>query len=156
HGIELTAGTTGTTGSTIENNESFRNAFPTARQANGLYMFGASGNRVIGNRFHDNQDTGEHMQSGSNNNLSIQNRSWNNGDHGFDHLGATGDVHIGDVAFGNFRDGFEIEGNSTGCSVHDCIATNNGLNGNGFDLFVDNTSTSGFASDDNLFWNSTS
>ena len=152
HGIELTSGTTG---STIENNESFRNAFPTARQANGLYMFGCPGNRIIGNRFHDNQDTGEHMQSGSNNNISIQNRSWNNGDHGYDHLSATGNVHVGDVAFGNFRDGFEAEGNSTGTVLHDCIATDNGLTTNQYDLDIDGTSTSGTQSDDNLFWNST-
>ena len=152
HGISLL---TGTTSSTIEGNESFRNAFPTARQANGLYMFGASGNRIIGNRFHDNQDTGEHMQSGSNNNVSLQNCSWGNGDHGYDHLGATGNVHLGDVAFGNFRDGFEMEGNSGGTVLHDCIATDNGLGANGFDLSVDGTSTAGFDSDDNVFWNST-
>src|SRR5437762_10883610 len=152
HGIALL---TSTTGSTIEGNESFRNAFPAGRQANGLYLFGSPGNRIVGNRFHDNQDTGEHMQSGSNDNISIQNRSWNNGDHGFDHLAATGNVHVGDVAFGNFRDGFEAEGNSTGTVLHDCIATDNGLTSSQFDLDIDGTSTSGFQSDDNLFWNST-
>jgi len=68
HGIALTAGTTG---STIEGNESFRNARPTARAANGLYLYGASGNLIQRNRWHDNQDTGEQIQSGSNGNVSI-------------------------------------------------------------------------------------
>ncbi len=153
HGISLTAGTTG---SVIEDNESFRNVFPAQRQANGLYMFGCPNNLIQRNRFHDNQDTGLQLQSGSNNNLSIQNLSWNNGDHGFDHLLAVGNVHIGDVAYGNFRDGFSIEGNSTGQELHNCIAVNNGLTTNEFDLWVDAASSVGLISNDNLFWNSTS
>jgi PKD repeat protein len=62
---------------------------------------------------------------------------------------------VGDVAYGNFRDGFEAEGNSTGTVLHNCIATDNGLTSSQFDLDIDGTSTSGFQSDDNLFWNST-
>jgi PKD repeat protein len=94
------------------------------------------------------------MQSGANDNLSIQNLSWNNGDHGFDQLGATGVQHVDDVAYNNFRDGFELEGNSGGSAVHNCIAIENGITTNESDLAVDASSESGFTSDDNLFWNS--
>src|SRR5439155_3882265 len=108
HGIALIGGATGCT---IEDNESFRNFYAPARQANGLYMFGCPNNLIQRNRWHDNQDTGEQLQSGSNNNVSLQNRSWANGDHGFDHLEATGNIHIDEVAYGHYREGFSIEGN---------------------------------------------
>jgi len=151
HGIGLTAGSTGCT---VEDNQSFRNVFPATRQANGLYLFGATGNVIRRNRWHDNQDTGEQMSSGSNNNVSVQNFSWANGDHGYDHVGSSGNAHIGDVAYANFHDGFSFEGNAPGGQVFDCIATDNGINTNEFDLWVDSTSTSGFSSNDNILWNS--
>ena len=152
HGISLNSGTSACT---IEDNESFLNALPTAREANGIYMFGSPANLLRGNRWHHNQDTGEQIQSGSNDVISIQNVSWANGDHGYDHLLATGSIHVGDVAYGNFRDGFSFEGSASGCSVHDCIAIENGLTTNEIDLWVDDNSFVGFSSDDNIFWNST-
>jgi parallel beta-helix repeat protein len=152
HGIALISGATACT---ITDNESFRNAVPNVRSANGLYLFGASANRIERNRFHDNQDTGLQIQSGSNDNVSIQNLSWNNGDHGYDHLAASGNVHIGDVAYGNYRDGFSIEGNSPNHTLENCIAIDNGLTTNEYDLWVDGASSSGFVSNDNIFWNST-
>src|SRR5439155_5349096 len=78
-----------------------------------------------------------------------------NADHGFDHTGATGSIHIGDVAYHNFKDGFSFEGNAPGSQVFDCIAVENGLTTGEYDLWVDGTSTSGFQSNDNIFWNST-
>ena len=151
HGISMIAGTTGCT---VEDNESFRNARPSVRSANGIYLFGAPRNVIRRNRLHHNQDTGLQIQSGSNDNLSIQNLSWANGDHGFDHLHAHRNAHLGDVAFGNYKDGFSVEGNSTGQRLVNCIAVDNGLTTNEFDLWVDDSSSVDFVSDDNLFWNS--
>jgi parallel beta-helix repeat protein len=153
HGIALT---TGATGCVLEDNESFRNARPSERAANGIYLYGAPGNIARRNRLHDNQDTGLHFQSGSNNCIAYLNRSWNNGDHGYDHLGATGTLHVNDVAYGNYKDGFSIEGNASGTQLYNCIAVDNGLTTNEFDLWVDNGSTPGFVSNYNIFWNSTS
>src|SRR5262245_13390674 len=153
HGIVLT---TGTSSCLVENNESARNAIPGTRAANGLYLYGSTNNTIRRNRWHDNQDTGEHLQAGSNNNLSYDNVSWNNGDHGYDHLGATGTVHFNDVAYGNFKDGFSIEGTSPNTQLTNCIAVNNGLTTNEYDLWVDNASAPGLVSNDNIFWNSTS
>ncbi len=151
HGIGLTAGASGCT---VSNNESFRNAHPTIRQANGIYLFGASGNTLLTNRLHHNQDTGMYFGSGSNNCISSQNRSWSNGDHGFDHVASSGTQHVNDVAYGNLLDGFSFEGNSPGSSLFNCIATENGNSTAEYDLWVDASSSVGFSSDHNLFWNS--
>jgi parallel beta-helix repeat protein len=152
HGIMLTSGSNGCV---IENNEGARNAVPGARSANGLYFYGSSNNTIRRNRWHHNQDTGQHIQSSSNNNLSYDNVSWSNGDHGYDHVGASGTRHFNDVSYGNFKDGFSIEGGSPNTQLTNCIAVNNGLTTNEFDLWVDNASSSGFVSNDNIFWNST-
>jgi parallel beta-helix repeat protein len=148
HGIGLTAGASACV---ISNNESFRNAKPGTRVANGIYLFGAVGNTISGNRLHDNQDTGLQFSGAANNNVSSNNRSYNNGDHGYDHLASTGMVHVNDLAYHNFLDGFSFEGNAPGCQVHNCIATENGE----YDLWVDSTSAVSFVSDYNLFWTST-
>ena len=148
HGIGLT---NGASGCVVSNNESFRNADPAIRQANGIYNFGASGNTFSGNRLHDNQDTGLQFSGGSNNNVSVNNVSYNNGDHGYDHLQSSGTVHVNDVAYHNFLDGFSFEGNAPGSQLHNAIATENGE----YDLWVDQASSVGFVSDFNLLWNST-
>ncbi len=152
HGIYVS---TGSTACTIQDNESFSNARPTIRAANGIHLNASTNNLVQRNRLHDNQDTGLQMNSGANNNVSRENQSWNNGDHGFDHLSSTGNQHINDVAYGNYKDGFSIEGNSPNTSVVNCIATDNGLTTNEYDIWVDPNSSVGFVSDYNIFWNST-
>lgn len=146
----------GITGSTVEDNDSFGHAYPAWRQANGIYVRGSSGNRFLRNRLHDNQDSGLDLGAGSNNNLCIENLSWRNGDHGFDHTRSTGNRHIGEVAWGNHMDGFSFEGYSSGGSLRNCIAAENGLATNEYDLWVDPASWVGFQSDYNLFWNTTS
>jgi len=152
HGIGLTAGSTGCT---VIGNESARNADPAIRQANGIYLYGAPGNTLSGNRLHHNQDTGEHFGPGSNDCVSTNNISWANGDHGFDHLGTSNTIHVNDVAYGNHMDGFSFEGNSPGSQLHNSIAIENGLTTNEYDLWVDASSSIGFVSDRNIFWNST-
>src|SRR5262245_12685738 len=96
------------------------------------------------------------FSGGTNNCIAFNNRSWNNGDHGYDHLASSGNYHSNDVAYGNYKDGFSIEGNSPYTQLHNCIAVNNGLTTDEFDLWVDLESSVGFVSDYNLFWNSTS
>ncbi|MEQ1831866.1 MAG: right-handed parallel beta-helix repeat-containing protein [Candidatus Eisenbacteria bacterium] len=152
HGIGLTAGASGCE---VVGNESFRNAHPTIRQANGIFLSAAPGNRVERNRVHDNQDTGVQFNAGSNGCVSVNNISYRNGDHGYDHLGTSNVVHVNEVAYGNFMDGFSFEGNSPGGQLYNCIATENGLTTNEYNLWVDATSSVGFLSDHNLFWNST-
>jgi len=152
HGIMLLSGVTA---SVVQSNESFRNAQATGHAANGIYLFGCTSNLIQNNRAHDNQDTGIQIDSGSNDCQVIQNVSWNNGDHGYDNINATGTSLVGNDAFGNYSDGFSIDGASTGVQLADCIAANNGLTSNQSDLWVDATSAASFTSDYNIFWNST-
>ncbi len=139
----------------IAYNESFRNARPGARAANGLDVDGSIDCVVENNRFHHNQDSGMQFVNGANNGLSRNNASWANGDHGFDHVRTTGIRHFHDVAHANARDGFSFEGFSGGGSLNNCIATDNGLATREFNLWVDEASSEGFVSDYNIFWNST-
>ncbi len=152
HGILLTGGVTGTL---LEWNESFRNARFSVRAANGLNLAGSSGNTIIGNRWHHNQDTGAQYGSSSHDNLSLYNASWSNGDHGYDHLASTGAVHYGDIAWNNYKDGFSFEGNAPGGRMFNCISTDNGLTTNEYNLWVDAASSVGFMSNSNVLWNST-
>jgi parallel beta-helix repeat protein len=153
HGIGFTQGAHDCI---VRFNESMRNADPAIRRANGIYLNAAPNNTLYGNRLHHNQDTGIHFSGQSHDCLSYDNRSWRNGDHGYDHLDAAGTVHVNDVAFGNYKDGFSIEGSSPNTHVHNCIAIDNGLTTDEFDMWVNNTSAPGFVSDYNIFWNSTS
>src|SRR5439155_21323843 len=104
---------------------------------------------------HHNQDTGLQFQNTSTNDVCVQNLLYANGDHGADHSASTGIVHVNEVASGNAHDGFSFQGNSFGCSLLNCIAANNGVTAALFDLYVDATSTSGFTSDYNIFFNGT-
>jgi parallel beta-helix repeat protein len=153
HGIGITGQSTLCT---VQDNESFRNIDPSTRRANGLNLSHSTNNLVQRNRLHDNQDTGLEFDTSADSNISIQNFSWNNGDHGYDHVGANGTIHVGDVAYHNYKDGFSIEGPTPNTHLHNCIATDNGLTTNEFNLWVDQQSTVGFVSDNNIFWNSTS
>lgn len=150
HGIYLI----NSTSSVVRGNESYANARPTVRAANGLALTGSTGNLLENNRLHDNQDTGMQIFGGSHNNLSRQNISWQNGDHGYDHVSSSNNQHIGDVAWGNFKDGFSQEGDAPGNLLYNCIGVDNGLTTAEFNLWVDDTSAPGFRSDYNIFWNS--
>ncbi|MBI3608695.1 MAG: PKD domain-containing protein [Nitrospirae bacterium] len=152
HGVYMGSSTTG---ATIQDNDSFRNGKP-GGGADGIMVYSASGNAVLRNRSHGNQGTGLEFRSSANNNLSIENLSWNNGDHGYDHVGAAGTHHVGDVAWGNTNDGFAIQSTSTNTAIFNSITANNGLTTNGFDLWVDSGSVTGFVSHDNIIWNSSS
>jgi parallel beta-helix repeat protein len=150
HGIYLSYADS----SVVRGCESFGHLRPRERAANGIYVAHTVGNLFENNNLHDNQDTGLNLYGGANYNLCIGNISWHNGDHGYDNLGAMGNVYIGDLAYHNYKDGWSIEGGSPGQQIYDCIAVDNGLTTNEFDLWVDASSTSGFVSDYNVFWNS--
>ncbi len=151
HGIGLLASSTGCI---LRGNESFENADPTVSRANGIYLYASSSNTVSANRTHHNQDSGILFTGGSNDNVSVNNMSYANGDHGIDHLASTGTIHGNDVVFGNYRDGFSIEGSASNTQLHNCIAVENGLTTGRYNLWVDGTSP-GFVSDYNIIWNST-
>jgi len=122
-GIALTAGSTGCT---VQDNESFHNLAPD--QGNGIYSYGAPGNLIQRNRVHDNAYNGIMLSNGAVNNVLRQNRSWNNLHQGIEDIFCTGNTHIGDVAYGNSWNGFTVEGNATETSLYDCVAVDKGWN----------------------------
>jgi parallel beta-helix repeat protein len=150
-GIGVTAGSTACL---VRDNESFRNAIPGWRAAKGILLQSSPGNVVAGNRTYENQDTGIQVNAGSDDCILYNNRSWHNGDHGFDHLDVSGTIHLHNVAYGNYKDGFSIEGDSPGSKVFNCIAVDNGLTTEHFDLWVNGLSSIGFESGYNIIWNS--
>ena len=65
-------------------------------------------------------------------------------------------AHVGDVAYGNFKDGFSIRAPPPAVQLSTTASpTDNGLTTGTFDLWVSPTASAGFTSNDNLFWNST-
>lgn len=151
HGISLME----SSDNRVEANVSYGNEKPGVRSANGINVSSMSMNNVvIANVTFDNQDTGIQVYTGSQDNLVARNLSYRNGDHGFDTNGAVRTRYISNTAYGNFKDGFSIEGNSTETTVVNNIAVDNGLDTGEFDLLVDPTSTLGFESDYNIFWKS--
>lgn len=146
HGIQLRS----ITSSVIQDNVSFHNA-------NGISIVTdntlATGNLIQRNRLYENRGSGLYSQSGSTNNLFIQNLYWGN-EHGVQHLLSWNCRHIGEVVWGNLDDGVSLKTNSTGTLFSGCIVVNNGLGRSAYDLYVDTTSTSGLVSDDNVIWNS--
>jgi parallel beta-helix repeat protein len=146
--------TTGSTGCTVQDNESFRNLTPNL--ACGIFDYGAPTNLIQRNRVHDNAYNGIMMSAGANNTVLVQNQSWNNAHQGIEDIFCTGNIHVGDVSYGNVWNGFAIEGGATGTALHNCIAINNGIVFGTANLEVDAASTPGLASNDNLFWNPTS
>ncbi len=151
HGIQLRLGVTG---SAIVDNESFANVHQGDAWANGIYLSDSPGNLLLRNSVHHNQDTGIEIQTGSHDNRLRQNLSWANGDHGFEHLFATGTLSVGNVAWGNAHDGFSVEGNATGTRLFNCISAENGPGAAGYNLYVDSSSVAGFEADYQVNWKS--
>ena len=149
HGIEFRDGVTQ---SVIDGNESFSNYHTDVSWATGIYLAGSPDNRIEDNRLHDNQDSGMEIQTGSNDNLVIQNIAWSNGDHGFMALYATGNLFLNDDAWANHTEGFSAEGGSTGTRIYNCLSVRSPLTPQTYAMFVDSSSTAGFDADYNILW----
>ncbi|HEX8857604.1 MAG TPA: right-handed parallel beta-helix repeat-containing protein [Actinomycetes bacterium] len=123
-GIQLVSGSTR---DTIQSNESFANARGYNRAAPGIDLR-SPGNSVLGNRTHDNEDSGIQTYTGGGDELIADNLTYFNGDHGIDDLGATGQRIIGNSVWWNYTAGINVEGTSTGATVENNVAVDNGYN----------------------------
>ena len=152
HGISLQ----GASGNVVEGNESFDNVVPSGTNtAAGIDINSTSPDTVVrGNVVHDNQDSGIQVYNGSARALVVRNVSYDNGDHGFDTQAAVNVRYVSNTAYGNRHDGFSVEGLSTGATLRNNIGVDNGLATAGNDLYVEQTSMTGFSADSDLFWNS--
>lgn len=152
HGISVT----GSSGCRIVGNDSSYNTVTSGTAtAAGIDISSSSTDAVVqGNVTHDNQDSGIQIYSGSHRATVVRNLSYANGDHGFDTLGSTNVRYASNTAANNRNDGISVEGASTGASLRDNIAVDNGLPTGTSDLFVSTDSTSGFTADSDLIYNS--
>ena len=143
-GIYLTGDTTRVL---VKDNEATGNSFGWQRNANGIDVR-ASGNSIIGNRTHHNEDSGIQIYPGGDNSLVANNVSYANkgftttllancahpangdttgcftGDHGIDNLKVTGGRIIGNTVYGNTTSGINFEGLVAG-TPSDTVFSNN-------------------------------
>ena len=149
-----------TSGVEVTGNQAYGNARGYARAAPGIDVRGHH-NTIDRNVSHDNEDSGLQFYSGSHDNLVVDNLAYHNGDHGIDDLGSTHQRIISNTVWWNYTAGINVEGSSTGATVENNIAVDNGYNlspcitgpcntrtrGN---IRIDSTSTSGATVNDNL------
>jgi parallel beta-helix repeat protein len=122
-GIYLTLSTTRTT---ISYNEVSFNAAVYTRRTPGIWVT-SSGNTVLGNVTHDNEDSGIYFSSNSADNLATLNVTYNNGDHGIDNLNVTNNRLIGNTVYRNCTSGINVEGTSSGVVVKNNVAVDNAV-----------------------------
>jgi parallel beta-helix repeat protein len=122
-GIYLTLSTTRTT---ISYNEVSFNAAVYTRRTPGIWVT-SSGNTIIGNVTHDNEDSGIYFSSNSADNLATLNVTYDNGDHGIDNLNVTNNRLIGNTVYRNCTSGINVEGTSSGVVVKNNVAVDNAV-----------------------------
>src|SRR5436190_665489 len=125
HGILVT---NASTGNRITGNVLFNNAREFARAATGIRIYQSPDNVVDHNVMHDNEDSGVEAYAGSNNTLFYDNVTYNNGDHGIDNNGCTGQRLIANTVYKNVTAGINVEGSSTGATIANNISVDNGIN----------------------------
>lgn len=109
-----------------------------------------------GNVAHHNQDSGIEIRT--NYTTSRYNQSWSNQDHGYDHLYCRNVSHVGDLAWGNNRDGMSFEESSSNLYLRNCVMANNGRDRCRFDPEMEMLKGAfyNFNSDFNVIWRSAS
>ncbi len=147
HGVYVNGATSGV----LQDIESHSNGVPNGPEAAGIRLYATTGVTVQRCRLHHNLRSGLLLSSSSTGNKILQNRAWSNGDDGFEHLSSGGNRNVGNVAWENGRYGFSCE-SSPNTSLYNCVAGGNGEVPNGYDLWIDSASRSGFASSDNVWW----
>jgi parallel beta-helix repeat protein len=128
HGIYLASGSSN---NTVSYNEASGNAEGWRRNANGINNQGTgnSGNTIIGNTVHDNEDSGINNYTGASSTLVVNNLSYHNGDHGIDDLNTPNQRLISNTVWGNYTAGINVESSTSGgasATIENNISMNNG------------------------------
>ena len=118
--------TTGSTRVTVSYNSSSLNAAGYARNGLGIWV-NSSGNTILGNVTHDNEDSGIQFTSGGDDNLIALNVSYLNGDHGIDNLNVRGGRIVGNTVYRNCTSGINVEGTSGSYLVENNVAVDNAV-----------------------------
>jgi parallel beta-helix repeat protein len=125
HGILIT---NGSARNRITGNFVFNNAREYTRSATGIRLYQSPDNIVDHNVMHHNEDSGVEGYAGSNNTLFYDNVGYNNGDHGIDNNGCTGQTIVANSIYKNVTAGINVEGGSTGATLANNVAVDNGIN----------------------------
>ena len=149
HGILIT---TGSTRDRITHNVVFANAREYTRAATGIRLYQAPDNIVDHNVMYGNEDSGVEAYAGSNNTLFYDNVAYNNGDHGIDNNGCTGQRIVANSVYNNVTAGLNVEGGSTGATLANNISVDNGIKSprTHSDIRVESGSTAGTTMDYDL------
>ncbi|MFL5925861.1 MAG: right-handed parallel beta-helix repeat-containing protein, partial [Gaiellaceae bacterium] len=116
----------GSTGDIVRDNNSFANAFGYQRAASGIRIHTSSGNTVIGNWSHNNEDSGMDLDK-STDNLVVDNVFTNNGDHGVDVTASSFRTTVtGNTLYKSVTAGINVEGTST-ATITNNISVDNGV-----------------------------
>ncbi|MGB3829788.1 MAG: right-handed parallel beta-helix repeat-containing protein, partial [Ornithinimicrobium sp.] len=136
----------GSSRNTFSGNDVSANAYGYIRNGVGIDVR-ASGNTIIGNRTHDNEDSGIQVYPGGDNTVVVNNISYDNagftttmlsncspppsgapgcitGDHGIDHLNVTGGTVVGNTVYANISAGINIEGGNPAVPANFTVANN--------------------------------
>jgi parallel beta-helix repeat protein len=137
----------------VSANTTFGNAEGFQRAAPGIDVR-SSGNTIVGNLSHDNEDSGLQFYTGGGGNVVLDNISYHNGDHGIDDLNAPNQVIVGNTVQGNVTAGINVEGASSGAYIANNISVDNGVNSprTASNIRVDPQSVAGAQVDTNLVY----
>jgi parallel beta-helix repeat protein len=124
YGIYFVAGSTR---NTVRGNEMFSNAQGYQRAASGIRFYSSPGNTAIANVSHHNEDSGMEFDVSSGNSLVLDNVTYHNGDHGIDDRESPGQRLIGNTVYKNVTSGINVEGTSTGATLANNLAVDNGI-----------------------------
>ena len=146
--------TGGSTRNRVAGNEVRSNARQFERAASGIRVYGSSGNTVSSNVSHHNEDSGLELSEGGNNNLLVNNTTYDNGDHGIDVYQSVGGRIVSNSVYRNGTAGISLEEASTGASLANNVSVDNGIDslrskGN---IRVDPTSVTGTTLDRDLVY----
>jgi parallel beta-helix repeat protein len=123
HGIVLGSGSTN---NFLIGNEASQNAEGWSRGADGINVSG-SGNRVLDNIVHDNEQSGIHLAQGADSATVADNVAYNNGDHGIQAQNVTGGNVVNNTVYRNCTSGINVEGTSSAFSVKNNVAVDNAV-----------------------------
>ena len=151
YGIYLTSGSTR---NVVDGNTSFSNAMGYQRAASGIRLYSSPANTISNNLSHDNEDSGIEFDTNADDNLTFNNVLYNNGDHGIDDYKSTDQTIIANTVYKNVTAGINIEGNSTGATIANNIAVDNGIKSprTHSNIRVESGSTSGTTLDYDLVY----
>jgi len=132
-------------------NAAYDNARGYVRAAAGFDVRDSTGNVLVNNVSHDNEDSGFNIWTGSSGTQLTNAVSYRNGDHGIDVHSAANAVVVANTVYGNVDSGIEVT-TSTNTRIANNISADNGINSprTSGNLRVDSNSAAGTSVDDDL------